>query len=67
MRKYVETVQRLQIRALMKLNAIQNTYSVDKELKRDLQSLREIICSIDENIVTKKQQQKALTPASVSV
>ena len=65
--KYVDTVQRLQIRALMKLNAIQNTYSVDKELKRDLQSLREIICSIDENIVTKKQQQKALTPASVSV
>jgi hypothetical protein len=56
MRKYVETVQRLQIRALMKLNAIQNTYSVDKELKRDLKSLREIICSIDENIVTKKQQ-----------
>jgi len=61
MRKYVETVQRLQIRALMKLNAIQNSYSVsdkvDKELKRELQSLREIICSIDENIVTKKQQE----------
>jgi hypothetical protein len=57
--KYVDTVQRLQIRALMKLNAIQNTYSVDKELKRDLQSLREIICSIDENIVTKKQRKKA--------
>ena len=67
MRKYVETVQRLQIRALMKLNAIQNTYSVDKELKRDLQSLRDIICSIDENIVTKIQQQKALTPAMVRV
>ncbi len=59
--KYVVTVQRLQIRALMKLNAIQNSYSVsdkvDKELKRELQSLREIICSIDENIVTKKQQE----------
>ncbi len=59
--KYVDTVQRLQIRALMKLNAIQNSYSVsdkvDKELKRELQSLREIICSIDENIVTKKQQE----------
>ena len=53
MRRYVDTVHRLQIRALMKLNAIQNTYSVDKELKRDLQSLREILCSIDENIVTK--------------
>ena len=56
MRKYVETVQRLQIRALMKLNAIQNTYSVDKELKRDLQSLREIIYSIGEDIVSEKQQ-----------
>ena len=56
MRIYVDTVQRLQLRALMKLNAIQNTYSLDKELKRDLQSLREIICSIDENIVTKEQQ-----------
>ncbi len=61
--KYVDTVQRLQIRALMKLNAIQNSYSVsdkvDKELKRELQSLREIICSIDENIVTKKQRKKS--------
>ncbi len=59
--KYVDTVQRLQIRALMKLNAIQNSYSVsdkvDKELKRELQSLREIIYSIDEDIVSEKQQE----------
>ena len=56
MRIYVDTVLRLQIRALMKLHAIQKTYSVNKELKRDLKSLREIICSIDEDIVTKKQK-----------
>ena len=67
MKQQVDTVLKLKLKALMQLSVIQNTYSVDKELKRDLKSLREIICSIDENIVTKKQQQKALTPASVSV
>ena len=59
MKQQVDTVLKLKLKALMQLSVIQNTYSVDKELKRDLQSLREIICSIDENIVTKKQRKKA--------
>lgn len=57
MKQYVDTVLKLKLKALMQLSVIQNTYSVDKELKKDLQSLREIIYSIDENIVSEKQQE----------
>ena len=39
----------------MQLTVIQNTYSLNKELKKDLQSLREIIHSIDENVVSEIQ------------
>ena len=40
----------------MQLTLIQNNYSpLNKELKKDLQSLREIIHSIDEDIVSEKQ------------
>jgi hypothetical protein len=41
----------------MQLSVIQNTYSVNKELKKELQYLREIIYSIDEDIVSEKQQE----------
>ena len=47
----------MKLKALMQLSVIQNTYSVNKELKKDLQSLREIIYSIDEDIVSEKQQE----------
>ena len=57
MKQQVDTVLKLKLKALMQLSVIQNTYSVDKELKKDLQSLREIIYSIDENIVSEKQQE----------
>ncbi len=57
MKQYVDTVLKLKLKALMQLSVIQNTYSVNKELKKDLQSLREIIYSIDENIVSEKQQE----------
>ena len=57
MKQYVDTVLKLKLKALMQLSVIQNTYSVDKELKKELQSLREIIYSIDENIVSEKQQE----------
>ena len=57
MKKYVDTVLKLKLKALMQLSVIQNTYSVNKELKKDLQSLREIIYSIDEDIVSEKQQE----------
>ena len=56
MKQYVDTVLKLKLKALMQLSVIQNTYSVDKELKKDLQSLREIIYSIGEDIVSEKQQ-----------
>ena len=56
MKQQVDMVLRLKLKALMQLSAIQNTYSVDKELKKDLQSLREIIYSIGEDIVSEKQQ-----------
>ena len=56
MKQYVDTVLKLKLKALMQLSVIQNTYSVNKELKKDLQSLREIIYSIDENIVSEKQK-----------
>ena len=57
MKQYVDTVLKLKLKALMQLSVIQNTYSVNKELKKDLQSLREIIYSIDEYIVSEKQQE----------
>jgi hypothetical protein len=57
MKQYVDTVLKLKLKALMQLSVIQNTYSVNKELKKELQSLREIIYSIDENIVSEKQQE----------
>jgi hypothetical protein len=57
MKQYVDTVLKLKLKALMQLSVIQNTYSVNKELKKDLQSLREIIYSIDEDIVSEKQQE----------
>ena len=57
MKQYVDTVLKLKLKALMQLSVIQNTYSVDKELKKELQSLREIIYSIDEDIVSEKQQE----------
>ena len=57
MKQYVDTVLKLKLKALMQLSVIQNTYYVNKELKKDLQSLREIIYSIDENIVSEKQQE----------
>jgi hypothetical protein len=50
-------VLKLKLKALMQLSVIQNTYSVSKELKKELQSLREIIYSIDEDIVSEKQQE----------
>ena len=56
MKQQVDTVLKLKLKALMQLSVIQNTYSVDKELKKDLQFLRDIIYSIDENIVSEKQQ-----------
>jgi hypothetical protein len=56
MKQQVDTVLKLKLKALMQLSVIQNTYSVDKELKKDLQSLREIIYSIGEDIVSEKQQ-----------
>jgi hypothetical protein len=57
MKQHVDTVLKLKLKALMQLSVIQNTYSVNKELKKDLQSLREIIYSIDEDIVSEKQQE----------
>jgi hypothetical protein len=57
MKQYVDTVLKLKLKALMQLSVIQNTYSVNKELKKELQSLREIIYSIDEDIVSEKQQE----------
>ena len=57
MKQQVDTVLKLKLKALMQLSVIQNTYSVDKELKKELQSLREIIYSIDEDIVSEKQQE----------
>jgi len=57
MKQQVDTVLKLKLKALMQLSVIQNTYSVNKELKKDLQSLREIIYSIDEDIVSEKQQE----------
>ena len=56
MKQQVDMVLRLKLKALMQLSAIQNTYSADKELKKDLQYLREIIYSIGEDIVSEKQQ-----------
>ena len=57
MKQYVDTVLKLKLKALMQLSVIQNTYSVNKELKKELQTLREIIYSIDEDIVSEKQQE----------
>ena len=57
MKQYVDTVLKLKLKALMQLSVIQTTYSVNKELKKELQSLREIIYSIDEDIVSEKQQE----------
>ena len=57
MKQYVDTVLKLKLKAFMQLSVIQNTYSVNKELKKELQSLREIIYSIDEDIVSEKQQE----------
>ena len=55
LKEYIDTVSRLRLKALMQLTVIQNTYSLNKELKKDLQSLREIIHSIDENVVSEIQ------------
>ena len=62
MKQYVDTVLKLKLKALMQLSVIQNTYSVNKELKKDLQSLREIIYSIDEDIVSEKKQEARQLP-----
>jgi len=55
LKEYIDTVSRLRLKALMQLTVIQNTHSLNKELKKDLQSLREIIHSIDEDVVSEIQ------------
>ena len=55
LKEYIDTVSRLRLKALMQLTVIQNTYSLNEELKKDLQSLREIIHSIDEDVVVEIQ------------
>ena len=56
LKEYIDTVSRLRLKALMQLTVIQNTHPLNKELKKDLQSLREIIHSIDEDVVSEIQQ-----------
>jgi len=55
LKEYIDTVSRLRLKALMQLTVIQNTHFLNKELKKDLQSLREIIHSIDEDVVSEIQ------------
>jgi len=55
LKEYIDTVSRLRLKALMQLTVIQNTHPLNKELKKDLQSLREIIHSIDEDVVSEIQ------------
>ena len=55
LKEYIDTVSSLRLKALMQLTVIQNTHFLNKELKKDLQSLREIIHSIDEDVVSEIQ------------